>query len=319
MVNLETAHNKTVIRLREYFMQQNSPYFGTLRKVDIGCSPLRLSDPGFALSVCSQQDLREEWKAKALHGRYSNNLENNNVNKAESLTFMKAGCLFPETEGRLIAIQDQVVPTRSYLKNIAGQQLTTDLCRKCKQGKEHIQHVTSGCSVLAPREYTDRHNQMAKIYHQAMALKYRLLNVKKKNHLYLPDVILENEFYKLYWDTTMVTDRPVANNRPDIVLFKKEQKVCYIIDITVPSDDNISRAYSEKLSKYFDLSFNLREMYQLKQVSVVPLVISVNGLVEEHLAVNTMMLELDGYVVSSAQKEVILSTTRIVRRFLHCS
>ncbi|XP_044760844.1 uncharacterized protein LOC123318291 [Coccinella septempunctata] len=319
LVNLETAHNKTVIRLREYFMQQNSPYFRTLRAIDVGCSPLRLSDSGFAPPVRTQQSFREVWKAKALHGRYPNNLENNNVNKAESLTHMKAGYLCPETEGRLLAIQDQVVPTRSYLKNIAGQHLTTDLCRKCGQGREHIQHVTSGCSILAPREYTDRHNQMAKIYHQAIALKYNLLKVKKKNHLYSPEGVLENESYKLYWDTTIVTERPVANNRPDIVLFKKESKICYIIDITVPSDDNISRAYTEKISKYYDLSFNLKEMYQFKQVTVVPLVISVNGLVEEHLSVNTMLLELDGYVISSAQKEVILGTTRIVRRFLHCS
>ncbi|XP_044757776.1 uncharacterized protein LOC123315935 [Coccinella septempunctata] len=319
MLNLETTHDKSVLKLREYFMKQNSPFVRTLRSVDVGCSPLRLSDSDFTQPIRTQQNLQEEWKAKVLHGRYPNNLENNNVNKKESLTYLKAGYLFPETEGRLLAIQDQVVPTRSYLKNIAGQQLTSDLCRKCKQGREHIQHVTSGCSILAPREYTDRHNQMAKVYHQAMALKLKLIKTKRKNHLYLPENVLENEEFKLYWDTTMVTDRPVANNRPDIVLLNKREKSCVIIDITVPSDDNISRAYTEKLTKYFDLSFELKEMYRLKKISIIPLVMSVNGLVEEHLVDNTKLLELDSYVVSSAQKEVILGTTRIVRRFLHSS
>lgn len=246
LVNLETAHNKTVIKLKEYFMKQNSPYFRALRAVDVGCSPLRLSESGFTPPVCTQQDLELEWKSKVLHGRYPNALENNNINKKESLTYLKAGYLFPETEGRLLAIQDQVVPTRSYLKNIARQQLPTDLCG---QGREHIQHVTSGCPILAPREYTDRHNQMAKIYHQAIALKNRLLTTRKKNHVYSPENILENESCRIYWDTTIVTDRPVANNRPDIVLIKKTEEVCYIIDITVPADDNISRAYTEKISK----------------------------------------------------------------------
>ncbi|XP_045463805.1 uncharacterized protein LOC123673363 [Harmonia axyridis] len=319
LLNLETSHNKSVIKLREYFMKQNLPFVRALRSVDVGCSPLRLSDSDFALPIRTQQNLQEEWKAKVLHGRYPNNLDNSNVNKKESLTYLKAGYLFPETEGRLLAIQDQVIPTRSYLKNIAGQQLTSDLCRKCKLGREHIQHVTSGCSILAPREYTDGHNQMAKVYHQAMALKLKLIKTKRKNHLYSPENVLENEEFKLYWDTTMVTDRPVANNRPDIVLLNKTEKSCEIIDITVPSDDNISRAYTEKITKYFDLSFELKEMYKLKKISIIPLVMSVNGLVEEHLVDNTKMLELDIYVVSSAQKEVILGTTRIVRRFFHSS
>ncbi|XP_045463785.1 uncharacterized protein LOC123673343 [Harmonia axyridis] len=319
MLNLETSHNKSVIKLREYFMKQNLSFVRALRSLDVGCSPLRLSDSDFALPIRTQQNLQEEWKAKVLHGRYPNNLDNSNVKKKESLTYLKAGYLFPETEGRLLAIQDQVIPTRSYLKNIAGQQLTSDLCRKCKLGREHIQHVTSGCSILAPREYTDRHNQMAKVYHQAMALKLKLIKTKRKNHLYSPENVLENEEFKLYWDTTMVTDRPVANNRPDIVLLNKTEKSCEIIDITVPSDDNISRAYTEKITKYFDLSFELKEMYKLKKISIIPLVMSVNGLVEEHLVDNTKMLELDIYVVSSAQKEVILGTTRIVRRFFHSS
>ncbi|XP_045474936.1 uncharacterized protein LOC123680863 [Harmonia axyridis] len=319
MLNLETSHNKSVIKLREYFMKQNLPFVRALRSVDVGCSPLRLSDSDFALPIRTQQNLQEEWKAKVLHGRYPNNLDNSNVNKKESLTYLKAGYLFPETEGRLLAIQDQVIPTRSYLKNIAGQQLTSDLCRKCKLRREHIQHVTSGCSILAPREYTDRHNQMAKVYHQAMALKLKLVKTKRKDHLYSPENVLENEEFKLYWDTTIVTDRPVANNRPDIVLLNKTEKSCEIIDITVPSDDSISRAYTEKITKYFDLSFELKEMYKLKKISIIPLVMSVNGLVEEHLVDNTKMLELDIYVVSSAQKEVILGNTRIVRRFFHSS
>lgn len=58
----------------------------------------------------------------------------------------------------------------------------------------------------------------------------------------------------------MLTDRPVANNRPDIVLIEKEEKHSYIIDLTIPSDD---RAYSEKITKYSDLSFEMKEIPQL--------------------------------------------------------
>ncbi|XP_045466617.1 uncharacterized protein LOC123675312 [Harmonia axyridis] len=127
---------------------------------------------------------------------------------------------------------------------------------------------------------------------------------------------MENENYRLYWDTLMETDRPVAHNRPDIVIFDKVKKEANIIDVTVPADDNISRAYTEKITKYEDLAFELKEIYNLRKVYIIPLIITTNGLVETHLGENTALLGLDQDIISTAQKEAVLWTTRIVRKFL---
>ncbi|XP_045460449.1 uncharacterized protein LOC123670910 [Harmonia axyridis] len=48
-------------------------------------------------------------------------------------------------------------------------------------------------------------------------------------------------------------------------------------------------------------------------------IISVNGLVEAHMLENTKRLQLDTYLISQAQKQVILGSTRIVRRILTSS
>lgn len=100
----------------------------------------------------------------------------------------------------------------------------------------------------------------------------------------------------------MVTDVGVAHNRPDIALFDLEQKMCFLLDVTIPSDDNVSRAYSEKISEYNDLSFWLREFHDLKCITILPLI--ANGLIEIHLIENTRRISFDHAIISLAQKQV---------------
>ncbi|XP_044756916.1 uncharacterized protein LOC123315325 [Coccinella septempunctata] len=316
LVNLERAHGESVDDLREYFFAQNSPFFQAVREADQNISALKLNEPESRDPCVSVDELMEQWKAKALHGRYPGHLESREVNKQESLTYLRAGYLFPETEARLIAIQDQVMPTRAYLKHIAGVDIPTDRCRRCSQAPESIQHLTSSCSILAPTDYLERHNVMGRIYHQQIALKLGLISEEVQQHLYKPKILLQNQRYKLYWDATLITDRGVANNRPDIALFDKEKKTCLLVDFTVPADDNLARAYTEKVTKYGSLALQMKEIYGLEHVSVLPLIISVNGLVEAHLIENTDKLCLDRSVISSAQKQVVLGTIRTVRKVL---
>lgn len=157
---------------------------------------------------------------------------------------------------------------------------------------------------------------MARIHHQQIALSLGLIKREVEQHLYTPKSLLQNERHKLYWDVTMVTERGVAHNRPDVVIFDVARAACLLIDITIPADENLSKAYREKITKYADLAFQLRELHELESISVMPLVMSVDGLVEEHLVANTEKLGLDRSIISAAQKQVILGTVRTVRRFL---
>lgn len=208
------------------------------------------------------------------------------------------------------------MPTRMYIKHIAKQDIPSDLCRRCSQARESIQHITSSCSILAPKDYLDRHNAMGKIYHQQIALKLGLIQTEVQQHLYQPKPLLQNQRFRLYWDSTIITDRGSPHNRPDLTLFDAEKKSCLILDFTIPADENLARAYTEKISKYGDLACQIREMYHLKSISILPMIISVNGLIEKHLLENTERLQLGRDIISSAPKQVILGTVRIVRKVL---
>jgi hypothetical protein len=56
------------------------------------------------------------WKSKPLHGRHVYELETAGVNNIASKAGLKAGKLFPETSGFMLAIQDQVISTSNYKK-----------------------------------------------------------------------------------------------------------------------------------------------------------------------------------------------------------
>ncbi|XP_045474957.1 uncharacterized protein LOC123680883 [Harmonia axyridis] len=317
--NIETTHHRATRELRQYIHSKDTPFFQALITEDENITALNLASTDQQSQPPDIAQLTEEWHGRALHGRYPTALKRNNVDRERSLTYLRNGYLYAETEGRLAAIQDQVVPTRSYLKNIAGCNILNDKCRKCSQHVESIQHITSSCPVLAPRAYTERHNAMAKAYHQAIAIKYGLLKTSKKIHEYLPRDFMENDKVKLYWDHPFATDRSIAHNRPDIVIFEKDPKKVTILDITIPADDNADKAHTEKIVKYHDLAFELKEINHLTSTTILPLIITTNGLVEKHLAENTERLGLDEKLIEKAQKEVILWTTRIVRSFLTTS
>ena len=69
-----------------------------------------------------------------------------------------------ETEGLLVAAQDQAINTRNYQKVICGQQVESK-CRMCSQHEETVDHIVSGCEVLAKTEYISRHNEAAVYRH----------------------------------------------------------------------------------------------------------------------------------------------------------
>ena len=67
-----------------------------------------------------------------------------------------------ETEGLLVAVQDQVINTRNYQRVICGQQVES----KCRiQHEEKLDHIVSRCEVLAKTEHISRHNKDAAYLH----------------------------------------------------------------------------------------------------------------------------------------------------------
>ncbi|XP_044766219.1 uncharacterized protein LOC123322341 [Coccinella septempunctata] len=262
------------------------------------------------------EQLRQSWQSKQLHGRFYANLHQEDVDIAASNTYLTQGYLFPQTEGTIFAIQDQVIPTRNYSKHIMKQQVENTKCRLCNNAEETTQHLLAGCSAVASTRYLTRHDNMGKVVHQLMCLKKNLIQHFTPHHLYVPEAVVENDEAKIYWDLTILTDLGAEHNRPDMVVMNKKTKTATIIDFAVPLDQNMGKTYAEKIRKYEMLARQIRDMWRLKKVEIIPLIISANGLVLKRTVQHLKELELHPNTISWMQKAVLLGTVNIIRQVI---
>ena len=85
--------------------------------------------------------------------------------------------------------------------------------------------------------------------------------------------------------------------------------------MSIPNDINIVSKRIEKIEKYANLSIELKELWGMKTVKIIPLVIGCTGTVDKKFVdyVNKLPVQLS---TGELQKITILGTCYIVRRFL---
>lgn len=315
--NLKEACRKEEENIRDFFLKKNHPihqWVATHLRTSNTAERSLIEEPERQNKL---EELKQSWKSKSLHGRFYASLQQEEVDKTKTHTYLMQGYLYPQTEGTLMAIQDQVIPTRTYVKHIMQQQIESTKCRLCNNAEETIQHLSSGCSQIAGTKYLARHNEMGKVVHQLICLQEGLLRCFTPHHLYTPQALLENDNIKIYWDLTIVTDRGVEHNRPDMVVWNKTETTALIIDFAVPLDNNIAKAYGEKMTKYESLARQMRDMWKLRSVRIIPLIITANGLVHRKTAAHIEELKLPSNTLTWMQKAVILGTVGIIRQIIY--
>ena len=315
-LNAKTLHNREVCNLREYFLHADLGVHRDVVAVDNGLTPLNLAKENWRRPVVlGTKDRMDVWQSKELHGRFYRALHGPDVNLLASVNWLRFGDLFGETEGFVCAIADEVIKTNNYRRYIMRDG-TTDVCRACHQPGESLRHIVSGCSRLANGEYLHRHNQVARIIHQQLALKYRLVDAEVPYYRYVAEPVLENGHVTLYWDRSIITDRTVVANKPDIVVIDRSERRAMIVDIAVPHDGNLVKAEKDKQVKYLDLAHEIVDMWDVDSAIIVPIIVSVNGLIAKSLDKHLKRLALGAWIGGLLQKAVLLDTARIVRRFL---
>lgn len=195
--------------------------------------------------------------------------------------------------------------------------METTKCRMCNTAEETVQHLSSGCTTLAGTKYLTRHNNMGKVVHQLMCLQMKIIPHFTPHHVYTPQTVEENDHFKVYWDLNIITDRSVEHNRPDMVVFNKDERTAIIIDFAVPLDQNLTKTYAEKITKYEALAQQIRDMWKLGKVTIMPLIVSCNGLVHKKTTQHLEQLNLPQNTIMWMQKAVILGTVNIIRKTLY--
>ena len=186
----------------------------------------------------------KSWKEKALHGEFVQ--QTTDVAGEESWRWLRNGFLKKETEGLILAAQEQALRTNS-IKHSIDKTSETPLCRLCGESTETVWHIVSGCKKLAQNEYRKRHDKVALRVHWEVCRKYGIECTEKwYDHQPLP--IVENGEVRVTWDMTIYTDKVLKHNRPDITLVHKDTQKWTLIDIAVQADQNIIRRWKSTRS-----------------------------------------------------------------------
>ena len=151
-----------------------------------------------------------------------------------------------ESESLIVAAKKQSI--RTNLKQRLPESQKDTLCRLCKKADESIDHVVSGCSKLTQKAYKRRRDNLGKIVHWKLARKSNFV-AGDKWYEHEPESVLENEDYKILWDSSIQTDHVIEAQRPDLVVVDKQRRTCKIINFAVPGDSRIEEKEKERTEK----------------------------------------------------------------------
>ena len=128
-----------------------------------------------------------------------------------------------EAESLVVAAQNQSIRA-NLVKARIGKSRGDYLCRVCRKVDESIDHIVSGCSKLAQKEYKRRHDNLGKIVHWKLA---RKCNFEAGDKWYEnePESVLENEDYKILCDFSIQTDHVKDDQRPDFIVVVRRREV----------------------------------------------------------------------------------------------
>ena len=256
----------------------------------------------------------QSYKNKPLHGKYVKDIEGK-IDIESTNLWLHKGDLKIETEGLITAAQDQSLPVRA-LNNIYKNN-ESPLCRLCNEKIETVEHIVSGCKVLAGNEYKQRHDNVAKNIHWHLCKKNGI-ECEEKWWNHQPEPVEENDAIKILWDFNIYTDKKITARRPDIVVIDRINKIVQIIDISVPADHRVEEKENEKVNKYQDLRIEIERLWELKTMTT-PIVIGSLGAIPTRFKEQLKRLDIDNFNIVNIQKSVLLGTAHIIRKVLQLS
>ena len=258
------------------------------------------------------------FEEKTLHSKFIKETSDVRDNK-NSWLWLRKGYLKKETEGLLLAAQDQALRTRWIMKNIDKKDVQ-DKCRLCGERDETVAHIVSECKQLAQNEYKKcRHDKVAAMLHWSLCQQYGFPCTEKSyEHVITKEMrVLENDEVKVLWDFPIQTDEKLEHNRPDIAIVKKKKRTCMLIDVACPFDTRIERKEKEKIEVYTDLKYEILKCWrnEVKTVIIIPVVIGALGIVTKNL--ENYLSKIDfAPGIEPLQKTCLLGTARVLRKVL---
>ena len=88
---------------------------------------------------------------------------------------------------------------------------------------------------------------------------------------------------KLLSDFKIETDNKIEHNKPDVVVVDKTERNFLIIDVACPFDIRVKDKEKEEIENYQDLTRELKRIWKLRRITVVPFIIGTLGTVSKDI------------------------------------
>ena len=132
--------------------------------------------------------------------------------------------------------------------------------------------------------------------------------------------VFENERAMLVWDFEFHLRKMITSRRPDLILETKEDRKILICDMPCPQQQNIDTKRMEKLTKYRQLAFEMRERRPGYVIKMVPVIIGALGGEMKMLKTELKTLfndqELVDKIAGEMQRTVLMNSESIIRRVI---
>ena len=116
------------------------------------------------------------------------------------------------------------------------------------------------------------------------------------------------------WDFSIQTYRLIEHRRPDIILIHKAAGKCFLVDVAIPGDQNISKKEFEKIDNYSELRVEIARMWN-RETTVVPIVIGALGSIPKKLKNHLERIGIKPSI-TTLQKTALLGSANILRKVL---
>ena len=89
-------------------------------------------------------------------------------------SWLRNGDLKKETEGFLLAAQDQALRTKAIKDKIDKTTMIYSKCRLCKKKEVTADYLVSAYNKIAQTDYKERHNKVASMLYWNLCKKYNI-------------------------------------------------------------------------------------------------------------------------------------------------
>ena len=113
------------------------------------------------------------------------------------------------------------------------------------------------------------------------------------------------------------TKPTLPHNKPDLLLWRLNDKKAFVIDVVVGLDVNVEKNYKTKQDNYLPLCVELKKLYPEFSFEVIPIAIGATGLVMKKLSTDLEKIGIEKPNVTKcivlAQKAALFGSVKVVK------